>query len=242
MRKEALRTLEPPRLAPSIDRMQHGGEAHCTRTHYTRREEIVHAVTHGAGLLLSAGGLAVLVAVAGLRGSSLHVAGCGIFGAGLVALYAASTFYHGVRAPHLKRILQRFDHSAIFLLIAATYTPFLLLELGGGWSWTLLGLVWALAIVGIVLQVGFPHARRWSVPLYLGMGWMVITVAEPLGHALGRAGLTLLVSGGLAYSAGLVFYAWERLPYNHAVWHLFVLAGSSLHFACVLGFVIPRGA
>ena len=226
---------------PSVDGVQPGDEALGTRTRYTRREETVHAVTHGAGLLLSVGGLAVLVAIAGLRGSSLHVAGCGIFGAGLVALYGASTFYHGARAPRLKSILQRLDHSAIFLLIAATYTPFLLVGLGGGWSFPLLGLIWALAIIGIVLQVAVPRARRWSVPLYLGMGWVVIAVVEPLSHSLGRAGLALLVSGGLAYSAGLVFYKWERLPYNHAVWHLFVLMGSGLHFACVLGFVIPRG-
>ena len=139
------------------------------------------------------------LAVAGRRSRGLREARCtsraaAIFGAGLVALYGASTFYHGARAPHLKRILQRFDHSAIFLLIAATYTPFLLVELGGGWSWPLLGLIWVLAIVGIVLQVAFPHARRWSVPLYLGMGWLVISVAEPLSELPRTRGLTLLVS------------------------------------------------
>ncbi len=212
------------------------------KVQYTRGEEIAHAVTHGTGLLLSAAGLAALVVLAGLRGSSWHVAGCAIFGTALVLLYSASTLYHSVRSPGVKRILRRLDHSAIFVLIAGTYTPFLLVDLGGGWSRTLLCVVWALAITGIVLEVAIPSARRWSLPLYLAMGWSIVVVAEPLSLSLGRGGLALLVCGGLAYTVGAVFYSWKRLPYNHAVWHVFVLAGSSLHFACVLRFVIPPGA
>jgi hemolysin III len=210
---------------------------------FTLGEEIAHAVTHGLGLVLSIAGVAVLVAAASLRGNAWHVVGCAVFGATLVLLYAASTLYHGVRHRGAKRVLQQLDHAAIFLLIAGSYTPFALVTLRGAWGWTLLALVWGLAVLGIALQV----ARRSSVsrplvPIYLVMGWLVLIAIEPLVRSLHPQGLLLLFLGGVAYTLGVVFFAWRRLPYNHAVWHLFVLAGSACHFSCVLGYVIPPAA
>jgi hemolysin III len=207
---------------------------------YTRAEEVAHTLTHGVGLLLSLVVFVALVVAASEHGDGLHVVGCAVFGATLVLLYAASTLYHATPAPGAKRLFQKFDHAAIFLLIAGTYTPFTLVPLRGSWGWTLLALVWGAAIVGISLQIAIPRAaRRASVPLYLGMGWLVVIAASPLVRALEPEGIALLVLGGLAYTLGVVFYAWRRLPYNHAVWHLFVLGGSACHVTCVLGYVVP---
>lgn len=223
-------------------------EAHPTRDQalaalYSLGEEVAHSVTHGLGLLLSLWGLTILVAAASLRGDVWHIVGCSIFGTTLVLLYAASTLYHATPGSRAKRVFQRFDHAAIFLLIAGTYTPFTLVSLRGGWGWTLLALVWALAILGIVLQVTVPSwAKRISVPLYLAMGWLGVFAAEPLARSVHPDGLTLLILGGVTYTLGVIFYAWRRLPYNHAVWHVFVMAGSVCHFSCVLGYVIPPAA
>jgi hemolysin III len=193
--------------------------------------------------VLSLGGLVVLVVTASLRGDAWHIAGCAVFGATLVLLYAASTLYHGIPSLRAKRVLRQLDHAAVYLLIAGTYTPFTLVNLRGSWGWTLLALVWGLAILGIALQVAVPRrARRASVPLYLAMGWLIVIAVEPLIRSVHSGGLVLLVLGGLAYTLGVVFYAWRRLPYNHAVWHVFVLAGSACHFSCVLGYVIPPAA
>jgi hemolysin III len=207
---------------------------------YTLGEEITHAVTHGLGLLLSIAGLAILVVAASVRGDAWHVVGCAVFGATLVLLYAASTLYHGIHSRRAKRVLRKLDHAAIFLLIAGSYTPFTLVSLRGGWGWTLLAIVWGLALLGIALQVTIPsRARRLSVPIYLAMGWLVVIAIEPLLRSVHPQGVLLLFLGGLAYTSGVVFFAWQRLPYNHAVWHVFVLAGSACHFSCVLGYVIP---
>jgi hemolysin III len=205
---------------------------------YSVSEEVAHALTHGLGLVASVGGLATLVAAAWLRGDAWHIVGCSIFGVTLVLLYASSTLYHGSRSPRVKRFFQRLDHAAIFLLIAGTYTPFTLVSLRGSWGWTLLVIVWGLAILGIVLEVA-GRTRRFSVALHLAMGWLGVIAAEPLVRSLHPDGLLLLALGGMAYTLGVVFYAWRRLPYNHAVWHLFVMVGSVCHFACVLGYVIP---
>lgn len=207
---------------------------------YSIGEEIAHTLTHAAGLVLSIGGLVGLVMVASLRGDAWHIVGCTIFGVTLMLLYLASTLYHGIPHRRVKQVLRRLDHAAIFLLIAGTYTPFTLVNLRGAWGWTLLALVWSLAVLGIVLQLTLPSkAPRLSVPLYLAMGWMVVVAFEPLAQSMQPAGLMLLFMGGIAYTLGVVFYAWERLPFNHAVWHLFVLAGSACHFSCIFGYVIP---
>jgi hemolysin III len=216
-------------------------EEHTREPAYSVGEEVIHALTHGLGLVASVGGLVTLVAAAWLRGDTWHIVGCSIFGATLVLLYAASTLYHGARSPRVKRFFQRLDHAAIFLLIAGTYTPFTLVSLRGGWGWTLLVIVWGLAILGIVLEVA-GHTRRFSLALHLAMGWLGVIAAEPLVRSLHPDGLLLLALGGAAYTLGVVFYIWRRLPYNHAVWHLFVMVGSLCHFACVLGYVIPAAA
>ena len=205
---------------------------------YSVGEEVAHALTHGVGLVASVGGLVTLVAAAWLRGDAWHIVGGSIFGTTLVLLYATSTLYHGIRSPRVKRLFQRLDHAAIFLLIAGTYTPFTLVSLRGGWGWTLLAIVWGLAILGILLEVA-AHTRRVSVPLHLAMGWLGVIAAAPLVRSVPADGLLLLALGGVAYTLGVVFYAWRRLPYHHAVWHLFVMAGSACHFSCVLGYVIP---
>jgi hemolysin III len=207
---------------------------------YTVGEEIVHAATHGLGLVLSVAGLVILVGAASLRGDAWHVVGCAVFGSTLVLLYAASTLYHGARHLPAKRVLRRLDHAAVLLLIAGTYTPFALVNLRGAWGWTLLALVWGLAALGVALHLTHPgRGRRVSVPLSLAMGWLAVIALEPLLRTVHPEGLVLLVLGGAAYTVGVVFYSWRRLPYNHAVWHLFVLAGSGFHFSCVLGYVIP---
>jgi hemolysin III len=205
---------------------------------YSVGEEVAHALTHGLGLVASVGGLVTLVVAAWLRGDAWHIVGVSIFGTTLVLLYAASTLYHSIRNPRVKRFFQRLDHAAIFLLIAGTYTPFTLVSLRGGWGWTLLAIVWGLAILGIVLEVA-AHTRRFSVALHLAMGWLAVIAAGPLIRSVHPDGLLLLALGGVAYTLGVIFYAWQRLPYNHALWHLFVLAGSACHFSCVLGYVIP---
>ncbi len=209
---------------------------------YSVAEEIANSITHGVGLVLAIGGLATLTALAALHGSAWHVVGCSIFGATLVLSYLTSTLYHSLPAARAKSVLRVLDHCAIFLLIAGTYTPFMLVNLRGPWGWSLFGVVWAIAALGIVFKVTM--LRRWtavSVALYIAMGWVVVVATKPMLAAVAPGGLLLLLLGGLAYTAGVVFYAWRRIPYHHAIWHLFVLAGSVFHFFAVLFYVIPLG-
>jgi len=210
---------------------------------YSVAEEIAHSATHGLGIVLSIAGLAALVAVAGRTGSVRDVVAFSIFGATLVLLYVASTLYHSIPAPRAKPALRVLDHSAIYLLIAGTYTPFSLVSLRGAWGWGLFAAIWALAALGILLEV-VPRRRRraLAIALYLGMGWLVLVAMKPLSQAVAHGGIRLLVWGGLTYTCGVVFYVWRRLPYHHAVWHLFVLAGSVLHFFAVLLYAIPRSS
>lgn len=203
-------------------------------------EEIAHAVTHGAGLVASVAALIVLVVAAARRGDAWLVTGCAIYASTLVLLYAASTLYHALSMTRARRVLQKFDHSAIFLLIAGTYTPFALVNLRGPWGWTLLAIVWSLAIIGVTLKAVF--GPRWpiaSTVLYIAMGWTAVIVMKPLMAHVAPAGVAWLAAGGLAYTGGVAFYAWERLRYSHALWHLFVLGGSVCHFVAVFCYVIP---
>ena len=203
-------------------------------------EEVAHAVSHGVGVVLAIAGLAALVTTAALRGTAWHVTGAAIFGSTLVLLYAASTLYHAIPLVRAKRVLRVLDHSAIYLLIAGTYTPFTLGPLRGPWGWALLGVVWAGAAAGIVFKsVAVDRAPILSTALYVAMGWCVVVALGPLVRALAPGGLILLLAGGLAYTLGIVFYAWQR-RFHHFVWHLFVLAGSVLHYFAVLLYVIPR--
>ncbi|NCC23658.1 MAG: hemolysin III family protein [Deltaproteobacteria bacterium] len=211
------------------------------RQRYTTGEEIANSVTHGAGILLSVTGLCILTALAAMRGNAWHVVACSIFGATLVLMYTASTLYHGIPLPRAKNVFRVLDHAAIFLLIAGTYTPFTLISLRGPWGWTLFGIIWGLALFGIIFQTSL--LRRWtalSVGIYVAMGWAAVTAIKPLIEALPPSGLVFLVAGGLCYTLGVVFYVWRRLPYGHAIWHGFVLAGSVFHFFAVLVSVIPE--
>ncbi|MEI7551354.1 MAG: hemolysin III family protein [Verrucomicrobiota bacterium] len=211
-------------------------------TRYTTREEIANAVTHGLGLALSVAGLVLMVVRAARHSDAWAVTSSAIFGATLVLLYTTSTLYHSFSGEELKRLLRKFDHAAIFLLIAGTYTPFLLVSLRGPWGWSLFGVVWGLAAVGVALKFWFTgRFRVLSTLIYIGMGWLVLAAFRPLLAALPRGGLVLLLAGGLCYTGGAAFYLWKRLPYHHAVWHLWVLAGSGCHWASVFLYVIHPG-
>lgn len=211
--------------------------------HYSFREELANSLTHGLGIVLAIAGLAVLSAFATLYGGTKEVVACMVFGATLILCYTTSTLYHAIPIAHIRQVLRALDHSAIFLLIAGTYTPFMLVSLGGMLGWSMLGLIWSLAVAGVVARLWLNGRRHGLVvTLYVAMGWAVVMAIQPLTEALGRGGLELLVAGGLAYTLGVVFYKWRSLPYSHAIWHLFVLAGSACHFFAVLWFVIPRPA
>jgi hemolysin III len=209
---------------------------------FSRGEEIAHAITHGLGTLGSAVGLALLVWQAAVTGEARTVVGVAIFGGSMLILYAASTLYHALTAARAKFVFELLDYGAIYLLIAGTYTPFALIVLGGGWGWTLIGLAWGLAALGIVYEVVWRRPwRRLSLLFYLALGWLIVIAIKPLATALPVSALVWLGAGGVAYSAGAVFYIWRGFPYHHAVWHLFVLAGTASHFFCVLRYVIPAG-
>lgn len=208
---------------------------------YTVGEEIANAVTHGVAALLSIAGLAVLVAFAVLySGSPKVVAAVSIFGASMVFLYTASTLYHSIPNPRAKKVLQYLDHSMIYVLIAGSYTPFCLITLQGYTGIALLCAVWLIAIAGISLQAVLLNKADWiNCLLYLAMGWLAVFVIDPLVSTLDSTGLALLVAGGLAYTVGVVFYIFERIPFSHAIWHTFVFAGTTLQFFSVLFYVIP---
>jgi len=207
---------------------------------YSKGEEIANSITHGIGMLLAIGGLVVLVVFAALYGNVWHIVSCSIFGGALILLYLASTLYHAVQHPEVKPILRILDHSAILVLIAGTYTPITLVSLRGPWGWTLFGVIWGLAVLGILIETTrLRRFRAGMLWLYVIMGWAVVAAVKPMLHNVGTGGLWLLLAGGLAYTGGITFYLWERLPYNHAIWHLFVLAGSTLHYFAVLLYIIP---
>ncbi len=206
----------------------------------TRKEEIASTITHGIGAALSIAALSVLVVFAGLRGDAWRVVSFSIYGATLVLLYLASTFYHFFSNPRVKRVFHIFDHSAIYLLIAGSYTPFCLVTIRGGWGWSIFGVVWGIALFGIMFKAFFTGRYNFvSTALYLVMGWIIVIAIKPLVVYLPAGAFPWLILGGLSYTAGVVFYAWERLPYGHAIWHLFVLAGSTLHFFAILLYVLP---
>jgi hemolysin III len=210
------------------------------RAEYTHREEWIHAISHGLGFVAALIGLVFLVVASFRHGATLHLVGVAVFGITLAFLYATSTLYHGLPESDYKRIFRKLDHIAIYLLIAGTYTPFVVIKIQNELGWTVLAIVWGLATLGIILElVRDSPTRRTSLGLYLLMGWLAVFTLQPLAETLEPMGVTLLVLGGLTYTVGVLFYAWRQLPYNHAVWHGFVLGGSALHFASVIGFVIP---
>lgn len=207
---------------------------------YTLLEEILNSVTHGAGALVSIAGLVLLIVFSTLYGQTGHVVSCTIFGITLVLLYTASTLYHSFRRPYIKQIFKIIDHSCIYILIAGTYTPFLLVIVRGALGWTIFATVWLLTVLGILFQIFFiDRFKIISTIAYISMGWLIIFAIKPLFQTLPGGGIVWLVSGGLAYTLGTIFYGWKKLPFNHAIWHLFVLAGSVCHYMAVLFYVIP---
>lgn len=203
-------------------------------------EDVANALTHGFGLVLSLVGLCLLVALAVSHGTALHIVTCSVYGVTLVALYTASTLYHSIHFPRVKRILKIIDHCSIYLLIAGTYTPFTLVLFHDGWGWALFGLVWGLSVFGIIFKVFFvDRFRITSVSVYLLMGWMAIVAIKPMLALVPAGGIRLLLMGGVIYTAGILFYVWKRIPYNHAIWHVFVLAGSACHYFAVMFYVLP---
>lgn len=206
---------------------------------WTLGEEVAHSITHGVGLLAAVTGLVVLVILAAATRDPWRITACSIYATTLVLLYAASTLYHALSATRARNVFRVLDHSAIFLLIAGTYTPFALVSLRGPWGWTLLGIVWGLAVVGVAAKAIF--GTRWpilSTALYIVMGWTVVIAVKPLIDHVPPGGIAWLVAGGLAYTGGVVFYAWTRLRYGHAIWHVFVLAGSVCHYIAVVLYVV----
>lgn len=207
---------------------------------YSLGEEIAHAITHGVGAALSIAGLTLLVALAAGQGDPWRITSFAVYGATLFLLYLSSTLYHAIPQPRAKHVFKVLDHVSIYLLIAGTYTPFLLVTLRGSVGWLLFAAVWSLAIFGIILKVFAIHRfERLSLVAYLGMGWICVAAYRDLVESLPGMGLALLIGGGVCYSGGVVFYVWDRLPYNHAIWHLFVLAGSITHFFAILFYVLP---
>ena len=208
----------------------------------SKHEELANSLTHGIGVVLSAAGLAVLVDLAATRGTGWHVVSFCVYGVSMVLLYAASTLYHSFRSPGVKHLFQIIDHASIYLLIAGTYTPFLLVNLRGAWGWSLFGVIWGVAVAGIVFQAFF--IRRFKLVatlLYVLMGWMVVVAIKPLVATVEAGGIWLLLAGGLCYTLGVIFYLLHRMRFHHAIWHLMVLAGSACHYFAILLYVLPCG-
>jgi hemolysin III len=208
--------------------------------HATLGEELANSITHGVGAAFSVAGLVVMVVIAAWRGTSSHVAACTVYGASLVLLYLSSTLYHALMNGPAKRVFRILDHASIYVLIAGTYTPFTLVTLRGVWGWALFGIVWTLAVMGIVFKCFFTgRLHVLSTTMYVLMGWIAVVATRPLLQALPWSGFLWLLAGGVLYTVGVAFFAWRR-KYAHTIWHLFVLAGSVCHFLAVYRYVLPR--
>lgn len=201
-------------------------------------EEIANSISHGIGFLAAAAITPILI-IKSLPDGAAAIVGASVFGATMMVLYLSSTLYHAFPHSKTKRVFQIFDHGAIFLLIAGTYTPFTLTVLPNAWGWTLFGIVWGLAVAGVILKaVGGAGTSKLSIALYLGMGWLAIFAAKPLWNSLPAWGIFWLLAGGVMYSAGVLFFAYDhRIRYSHFIWHLFVLAGTACHVVAVLSYV-----
>lgn len=203
-------------------------------------DEFLSSLTHGIGALLSVIGTVVLIVAASRLGDIWKIVSFSMFGATLILLYLASTLYHSSRHPHLRQAFQMLDHCAIFFLIAGTYTPFLLVNMRGPVGWTLFAIIWSLAVTGVVLKIIFGKRYRLArVGIYLAMGWLIVFASNTLVENLSSTALNLIIAGGLAYTFGVVFYLVNRIPFNHAIWHLFVIGGSACHYYAVFYGVLP---
>ena len=203
-------------------------------------EEIANSVTHGIGALLSIAGTVILIVRAAMYGTAIHIVSVAIYGLSLILLHTSSSIYHGLHAPRAKRVFWVLDHSTIYLLIAGTYTPFLLTSLWGAWGLTLMIAIWSLAIVGILLATLFVgRLRKTALALYLTMGWLIVLASRQLWLSVPHEALVFVAAGGLSYTIGVIFYCWKRLPYGHMIWHLFVLGGSITHYFGILLYLLP---
>lgn len=208
--------------------------------YYSEAEELANRWSHALGALLSVAGAVLLAGMAVGEGDNWRIASVCIYAFALVTFYCLSTAYHSVRRPYLRYLFRILDHASIYLMIAGSYTPFTLVTLRGPWGWWLFGTVWGVGTLGAVLKIFTTHQLPYVGPLiYLGLGWVVVIAFKPLSAVLAANGLLLLFAGGAAYTVGVVFYLWDRLPFNHAIWHLFVLTGSACHFAAIFYYVIP---
>ena len=206
----------------------------------TLGEEVANSITHGVGAALSVAGLVTMVVTAARRGTTSHVVACAVFGVSLVLLYLSSALYHALTNGRAKRVFRILDHASIYVLIAGSYTPFTMVTLRGVWGWALFGTVWTLALMGIVFKCFFTgRLHALSTTVYILMGWIAVVAIRPLLQALPWPGFLLLLAGGLFYTLGVAFFA-SRREYAHAIWHLFVLAGSVCHFLAVYRYVLPR--
>ncbi|MEA3558787.1 MAG: hemolysin III family protein [Candidatus Thermoplasmatota archaeon] len=207
---------------------------------YTIREEIANSITHGVGWALAIAGLVLLVVFSSLDGDPWLITSCTIFGVGLVLMYTNSTMYHAIQLRRAKKVFKILDHSSIYFLIAATYTPFTLTVLRGTWGWILFGIVWSGFLLGTVFKVFFSDKFKWlSIAIYITLGWCILLAIKPIIDNLATGGLILLAAGGVAYSIGALIYARKGIRYSHSVWHIYVLIGSIFHFACIFFYVIP---
>ncbi|MFD2114852.1 hemolysin III family protein [Paenibacillus yanchengensis] len=208
---------------------------------FSVREEIANAITHGIGALLSIAALVILIVFAALKGTAFHVVSFTIYGTSMLLLYTASTLVHSFPEGKAKRVFESLDHSFIYIFIAGTYTPILFHIVQGALGWTLFGIVWGVAIFGVVFKSFFPSKYLFtSTILYIAMGWAIVIAWKPLTNHLAPGGLALLVAGGILYTVGTIFYMWRSFRYHHAVWHLFVLAGSIVHFFAILFYILPN--
>ena len=207
---------------------------------YTRREEVVNAVTHGIGAVLSVAALVLLVVAASINGTAWHVVSFTIYGISMLLLYFNSTMVHALKEGKAKDLFEIFDHSSIYLFIAGTYTPFLLVAIRGTLGWTLFGIIWGVALFGVAFKAFFTKKFLFmSTLFYLAMGWLIVLAWGPLVATVPYSGIVLLVAGGLMYTLGTLFYVWRGFPFHHAIWHLFVLAGSVLHFFAIFIYLTP---
>lgn len=205
-----------------------------------KSEEFWNVITHGTGALLSFVALGVLVVFSVIKGTMIHFAASLVFGLSLVLLYSASTLYHAAYTLKWKRIFQKADHICIYVLIAGTYTPIALLGLKGVWGWAVFGCIWAFALAGFIFKFSpLQRSEKLSLTLYALMGWLIITVIKPLIENLAPEALYYLLGGGLCYTFGIYFFVKEKIPYNHTIWHIFVLSGSALHFFGIFFYLIP---
>ena len=203
---------------------------------YSLKEEIISSIIHGIGIFLSIAILSVLVTLSAVFGNVYSIVSTAIFGFSMLLMYSASTLYHAIPFERAKKIFKKFDHIAIYYLIAGTYTPFLLVVIRGTLGWTLFGIIWGLAIIGTILKICLPSngKKLWSIGLYLIMGWLVVVASNTLFSIMPKIAIVFLILGGAFYTIGVIFYIWKSKKYTHAIWHGFVLTGTIMHFFAIL--------